>query len=246
MTKSIVFVRKRERVREVVQWLRDAGIESCYLEGEMAQAKRNEAVRRLVTGQVKVLVATDVASRGLDIDNVSHVFNFDMSRTADVYLHRIGRTGRAGRKGTAISLIEAHDYPLFGKVSRYIEDPIKMRVIDSLRPSTKAPSESMMNKPKPSKKVLAKRKEKKKKKKSPKRKPKFVIVTKRTLANAVNQIPLLRHQLAITLNNATNGLRPVFYCIITICNFSRILFPCADNISTLIIWFTKTSRQSYP
>ncbi|HFT1681521.1 ATP-dependent RNA helicase SrmB [Providencia stuartii] len=172
VTKSIVFVRKRERVREVVQWLRDAGIESCYLEGEMAQAKRNEAVRRLVTGQVKVLVATDVASRGLDIDNVSHVFNFDMSRTADVYLHRIGRTGRAGRKGTAISLIEAHDYPLFGKVSRYIEDPIKMRVIDSLRPSTKAPSESMMNKPKPSKKVLAKRKEKKKKEEESKKKTK--------------------------------------------------------------------------
>ncbi|EOE0523235.1 ATP-dependent RNA helicase SrmB [Providencia stuartii] len=172
VTKSIVFVRKRERVREVIQWLRDAGIESCYLEGEMAQAKRNEAVRRLVTGQVKVLVATDVASRGLDIDNVSHVFNFDMSRTADVYLHRIGRTGRAGRKGTAISLIEAHDYPLFGKVSRYIEDPIKMRVIDSLRPSTKAPSESMMNKPKPSKKVLAKRKEKKKKEEESKKKTK--------------------------------------------------------------------------
>ncbi|HGN3019329.1 TPA: hypothetical protein ACKR4E_006810, partial [Pseudomonas aeruginosa] len=79
---------------------------------------------------------------------------------------------RAGRKGTAISLIEAHDYPLFGKVSRYIEDPIKMRVIDSLRPSTKAPSESMMNKPKPSKKVLAKRKEKKKKEEESKKKTK--------------------------------------------------------------------------
>lgn len=162
VTKSIVFVHKRERIREVVQWLRDAGIEPCYLEGEMVQAKRNEAVRRLVSGQVKVLVATDVASRGLDIDDVSHVFNFDMPRTADVYIHRIGRTGRAGKKGTAISLIEAHDYPLFGKVTRYIEDSIKMRVVDSLRPTTKAPSEAMMSKPKPSKKVLAKRKEKKK------------------------------------------------------------------------------------
>ncbi len=162
MTKAIVFVRKRERLRELVQWLREAGIEPCYLEGEMPQAKRNEAVRRLVDGQVKVLVATDVASRGLDIDNVSHVFNFDLPRTADVYLHRIGRTGRAGRKGTAISLVEAHDFPLLGKITRYIEDPIKVRVIDALRPTTKAPSEAMLNKPKPSKKVLAKRKEKKK------------------------------------------------------------------------------------
>ncbi|MEQ5112874.1 ATP-dependent RNA helicase SrmB [Providencia vermicola] len=162
VTKAIVFVRKRERLRELVQWLREAGIEPCYLEGEMPQAKRNEAVRRLVDGQVKVLVATDVASRGLDIDNVSHVFNFDLPRTADVYLHRIGRTGRAGRKGTAISLVEAHDFPLLGKITRYIEDPIKVRVIDALRPTTKAPSEAMLNKPKPSKKVLAKRKEKKK------------------------------------------------------------------------------------
>lgn len=162
VTKSIVFVRRRERVREVVQWIRDAGIEPCYLEGEMVQAKRTEAIRRLASGQVKVLVATDIASRGLDIDNVSHVFNFDLPHTADVYLHRIGRTGRAGRKGIAISLVEAHDYPLFGKVIRYIEDPIKIRVVDSLRPTTKAPSEAMLNKPKPSKKVLAKRKEKKK------------------------------------------------------------------------------------
>ncbi|MDD9338571.1 ATP-dependent RNA helicase SrmB [Providencia heimbachae] len=162
VTKSIVFVRKRERLREVVQWLRTAGIEPCYLEGEMVQAKRTEAIRRLTSGQVKVLVATDIASRGLDIDNISHVFNFDLPRTADVYLHRIGRTGRAGRKGIAISLIEAHDYPLFGKITRYIEDPIKVRVIDSLRPSTKAPSDAMLNKPKPSKKVLAKRKEKQK------------------------------------------------------------------------------------
>ena len=162
VTKAIVFVRKRERLHEVVQWLRDAGIEPCYLEGEMVQAKRTEAIRRLGNGIVKVLVATDIASRGLDIDNVSHVFNFDLPRTADVYLHRIGRTGRAGRKGTAISLIEAHDYPLFGKITRYIEEPIKVRVIDSLRPTTKAPSEAMLNKPKPSKKVLAKRKEKQK------------------------------------------------------------------------------------
>nr|WP_314265652.1 ATP-dependent RNA helicase SrmB [uncultured Moellerella sp.] len=162
VTKSIVFVRKRERVREVVQWLRTAGIEPGYLEGEMAQTKRTDAIKRLDSGQVKVLVATDVASRGLDIENISHIFNFDLPYTADVYLHRIGRTARAGRKGIAISLIEAHDQPLFGKITRYIEDSIKVRVVDELRPSTRAPSEKMMSKPKPSKKVLEKRKEKKK------------------------------------------------------------------------------------
>ncbi|MCV9880231.1 ATP-dependent RNA helicase SrmB [Brenneria izbisi] len=158
-TRSIVFVRKRERVHELVAWLREAGITACYLEGEMVQAKRNEAIKRLSEGRVNVLVATDVAARGIDINDVSHVFNFDLPRTADTYLHRIGRTGRAGRKGCAISLVEAHDHLLLGKISRYLNEPLKPRVIDELRPVTKAPSAQTTGKP--SKKALAKRKEKK-------------------------------------------------------------------------------------
>ncbi|TDB61011.1 ATP-dependent RNA helicase SrmB [Photorhabdus khanii] len=160
VTKSIIFVRKRERVHELVDGLRQAGIKAWLLEGEMVQAKRTEAVKRLNDGSVNVLVATDVASRGLDIDDISHVFNFDLPRTADVYLHRIGRTARAGRKGTAITLVEAHDNDLLGKISRYLNEPLKSRIVDELRPTTKAPSEKTSNKP--SKKVLAKRKEKKK------------------------------------------------------------------------------------
>lgn len=64
----------------------------------MVQGKRNEAIKRLTEGRVNVLVATDVAARGIDIPDVSHVFNFDMPRSGDTYLHRIGRTARAGRK----------------------------------------------------------------------------------------------------------------------------------------------------
>lgn len=64
----------------------------------MVQAKRNEAISRLTDGRINVLIATDVAARGIDIADVSHVFNFDLPRTADIYLHRIGRTGRAGKK----------------------------------------------------------------------------------------------------------------------------------------------------
>jgi ATP-dependent RNA helicase SrmB len=158
--KSIVFVRKRERVHELVGWLREAGITACYLEGEMVQAKRTEAVKRMVEDRVNVLVATDIAARGLDINDISHVFNFDMPLTADTYLHRIGRTGRAGRKGTAISLVEAHDHLLLGKIGRYLNEPLKARVIDEFRPKTKAPSEKLAGKP--SKKVLAKRQEVKK------------------------------------------------------------------------------------
>ena len=160
VTRSIVFVRKRERVHELAGWLRDLGISNCYLEGEMVQIKRTEAIKRLTDGRVNVLIATDVAARGIDIPDVSHVFNFDMPRSGDTYLHRIGRTGRAGRKGTAISLVEAHDHLLLGKVGRYIEEQLKPRVIDELRPKTRVPSEKL--KGKPSKKALAKREEKKK------------------------------------------------------------------------------------
>ncbi|MEQ9888794.1 ATP-dependent RNA helicase SrmB [Pectobacterium zantedeschiae] len=163
VTRSIIFVRKRERVHELVSWLHEAGINSCYLEGEMVQAKRNEAIKRMSDGRVNVLVATDIAARGIDIDDVSHVFNFDLPRTADTYLHRIGRTGRAGRKGCAISFVEAHDHLLLGKISRYLNEPLKPRVIEELRPETKAPSAKTTGKP--SKKVLAKRKEKKEKEK---------------------------------------------------------------------------------
>ncbi|MEQ9860990.1 ATP-dependent RNA helicase SrmB [Pectobacterium cacticida] len=163
VTRSIVFVRKRERVHELVAWLHEAGIHACYLEGEMVQAKRNEAIKRLSEGRVNVLVATDIAARGIDIDDVSHVFNFDLPRTADTYLHRIGRTGRAGRKGCAISFVEAHDHLLLGKISRYLNEPLKPRIIEELRPTTKAPKASTTGKP--SKKVLAMRKEKKQKEK---------------------------------------------------------------------------------
>ncbi|RKS87416.1 ATP-dependent RNA helicase SrmB [Orbus hercynius] len=158
VTKSVIFVRKRERVHELVNWLNEAKIRTCYLEGEMVQAKRNEAIKRMANDTVNILVATDVASRGLDFDDISHVFNFDMPQTADVYLHRIGRTARAGKKGTAISLVEAHDYELLKKIERYIQEPLKLRVVDELRPKSKAPS--IVKKKKLSEKAKAKKEEK--------------------------------------------------------------------------------------
>ncbi|EJL92332.1 ATP-dependent RNA helicase SrmB [Pantoea sp. BIGb0393] len=160
-TRVIVFVRKRERLHELVTWLHEAGIRTSYLEGEMVQVNRNEAIKRMNDGRVKVMIATDVAARGIDIDDISHVINYDLPRTADTYLHRIGRTARAGRKGTAISLVEAHDHVLLGKITRYINEPLKARVIDELRPESRAPSAKVTGKP--SKKALAKRKEKKEK-----------------------------------------------------------------------------------
>ena len=137
MTKVIVFIKTRERLASLAGQLESVGLKTCWLQGEMPQDKRMLAVSRFSKGLVRILLATDVAARGLDIDDISHVINFDMPRTADVYVHRIGRTGRAGKKGIAISLVEAHDIDMVGKVERYTETALKRRVIDSLRPKHK-------------------------------------------------------------------------------------------------------------
>lgn len=137
--KSIIFVKKREMVHELTSFLQSENIMACFLEGEMDQSKRNEALKKLKNNQNSILIATDVASRGLDIEDITHVINFDLPKKADVYVHRIGRTARAGKKGTAISLVEAHDFPMIEKLARYTEEPIKMRVFEELRPKTKAP-----------------------------------------------------------------------------------------------------------
>ncbi|OOS00275.1 ATP-dependent RNA helicase SrmB [Haemophilus paracuniculus] len=143
--RAIVFVRRRESVRELSETLRKRGIRSTYLEGEMAQTQRNQAITRLKEGMVNVLVATDVAARGIDVDDVDFVINFDLPYSADTYLHRIGRTARAGKKGSAVSLVEAHDYKLLGKIKRYTDEALKARIIEGLEPRTKAPKDGENN-----------------------------------------------------------------------------------------------------
>ncbi|HGO5815327.1 TPA: ATP-dependent RNA helicase SrmB [Mannheimia haemolytica] len=143
--RAIVFVRRREDVRELSETLRKRGIRSTYLEGEMAQTQRNQAISRLKEGVVNVLVATDVAARGIDIDDIDFVLNYDLPYSADTYLHRIGRTARAGKKGSAISLVEAHDYKLLGKIKRYTEEVLKPRIIEGLEPRTKSPKDGELN-----------------------------------------------------------------------------------------------------
>lgn len=141
VSKGIVFVRRREDVRELSEILRKRGIRSTYLEGEMAQTQRNNAIDKLKNGIVTLLVATDVAARGIDIEDISHVMNFDLPYNADTYLHRIGRTARAGKKGTAVSFVEGHDYKYLGKIKRYTEELLKPRIIEGLEPRTKAPKD---------------------------------------------------------------------------------------------------------
>jgi len=163
VTRSIIFVKTRERLAELVSQLQASGIDCAWLRGEMEQEKRIEALNKFRSDRVKILVATDVASRGIDLPDVSHVFNYDMPRSADTYIHRIGRTGRAGKKGCAINLIEAHDVGMMERVERYTEEKMMRRVVDSLRPQHK------VSKP------AGKRKDKKEDDKKDEKKPKEKI-----------------------------------------------------------------------
>ncbi len=165
--RSIVFLKTRERLAELRVELEKAQIPCAWIQGEMPQDRRNNAIARFRDGSVNVLLATDVAARGIDLPDVSHVINYDMPRSADVYLHRIGRTARAGKKGNAISLVEAHDQPMMDRVARYVKEEIKERFIKELRPKHKKPVFKKKNKKKDDKKktaVKAKKKVAKKKK----------------------------------------------------------------------------------
>jgi len=135
--RTVVFANKRETVQYLSGKLYAEELPCVWLEGKMPQDKRNKAIERFKSGEIKVLVATDVAARGLDIDDISHVVNFDMPRKVDIYIHRIGRTGRAGNKGTAISLVEAHDMGVIGKIERYTKERLQRRFIQDLRPKNK-------------------------------------------------------------------------------------------------------------
>ncbi|EKO3565806.1 ATP-dependent RNA helicase SrmB [Vibrio metschnikovii] len=163
--RSIVFIKTRERLAELRGELERAQIPCAWIQGEMPQDRRNNAISRFREGDINILLATDVAARGIDIPDVSHVINFDMPRSADVYLHRIGRTARAGKKGNAISLVEAHDQMMMDRVARYVKEEIKERFIDGLRPTHKKSVFKKKKKDESKKKVAAKSVKKKNKKK---------------------------------------------------------------------------------
>tara|TARA_R110001583_G_scaffold117347_3_gene268427 strand:+ start:1820 stop:3073 length:1254 start_codon:yes stop_codon:yes gene_type:complete len=137
VNRTVVFANKRETVQYLSGKLYAEELPCVWLEGKMPQDKRNKAIERFKNGEIKILVATDVAARGLDIDDITHVINFDMPRKVDIYVHRIGRTARAGSKGTAISLVEAHDMAVVGKIQRYQDERLQRRIIDELRPKNK-------------------------------------------------------------------------------------------------------------
>ncbi len=109
ITRAIVFTRTKHGADKVCRKLRQAGFESQAIHGNKTQAARQRSLKGFRSGKVAVLVATDIASRGIDVDDVSHVFNYDLSNDPESYVHRIGRTARAGSSGAAISLCDREE-----------------------------------------------------------------------------------------------------------------------------------------
>ncbi len=116
----IVFTATKHGADRLADKLFHGGYEAAALHGNMNQSQRNRTLARLRSGSVRVLVATDVAARGIDVASISHVINFDLPKVAEDYVHRIGRTGRAGASGTAISFVTSEDVRQLKQIERYI------------------------------------------------------------------------------------------------------------------------------
>jgi len=123
---SLVFCNTKRRVNEVVTGLRTRGYAAEALHGDMRQNERDNVMSKFRNGGIRILVATDVAARGIDVDNIEAVFNFDLPNDEEYYVHRIGRTGRAGKKGTAYSFIFGKQLYKLKDIQRFTKADVKI------------------------------------------------------------------------------------------------------------------------
>jgi ATP-dependent RNA helicase DeaD len=128
----IVFVRTKNETETLAEKLRARGYSAAAISGDVAQAQRERTVNQLKSGKLDILVATDVAARGLDVERISHVVNFDIPIDTESYVHRIGRTGRAGRSGAAISFVTPRERRLLDAIERATRQPLTQMQLPSV------------------------------------------------------------------------------------------------------------------
>jgi ATP-dependent RNA helicase DeaD len=121
---TLIFARTRRGCADIADTLAKRGVAAEALHGDLNQSARERVIHRLRAGRLNVVVATDVAARGIDVEHITHVINYDLPMDREIYVHRIGRTGRAGRKGKAISLVT----PAESRRVRYLEQDLKVRI----------------------------------------------------------------------------------------------------------------------
>ncbi len=131
---AVVFTATKRDADTIADRLTIAGFAAAALHGDMHQGARNRTLNSLRRGQVRVLVATDVAARGIDVPGITHVFNYDLPKCPEDYVHRIGRTGRAGRNGIAVSLVNHAEGVHVKRIERFTKQPIPVDVIEGYEP----------------------------------------------------------------------------------------------------------------
>ncbi len=134
LKQALVFVGTKFGTARLAHYLARQGLGAEAIHGDKSQQQRTEALEAFKSGQVRVLVATDVAARGLDIDDLPHVINFDLPHSAEDYVHRIGRTGRAGKTGEAISLVCADERGRLAEIEALMKRPIAQEIIPGFEP----------------------------------------------------------------------------------------------------------------
>jgi superfamily II DNA/RNA helicase len=137
LNQTIIFTSTKRYAEELVGILQDSGHEADALHGDMNQHRRSKTILKLRQGKTRILVATDVAARGIDVQAIGHVINFDLPINVEDYVHRIGRTGRADAKGTAISFASSQDMLMLKRIEQYIEQPITLQVVPGMEAQMK-------------------------------------------------------------------------------------------------------------
>lgn len=128
----LVFTRTKYGADKVAKFLSREGVPSAAIHGDKSQGARQQALNNFKDGKLRVLVATDIAARGIDIDSLAHVINFDVPNIPETYVHRIGRTGRAGASGTAISFCEPEERAYVRDIEKLIGKKIPVRQLSQL------------------------------------------------------------------------------------------------------------------
>ena len=139
VSQAVIFTSTKRGADELVLQLNRKGQKAAVLHGDLRMTARKKTMDQMHHGKIKLLVATDIAARGLDFKNISHVFNFDLPNTAEDYIHRIGRTGRASACGTAISLVCRKDWDYLVSIERLTGGKLKRDLIPGLEPRSKEP-----------------------------------------------------------------------------------------------------------
>ncbi len=125
----LIFTRTKSRTRRLSDQLKKAGFSAAMLQGDLSQSRRQAAMNGFRDGTYRVLVATDIAARGIDVAQISHVINYDIPATTDAYIHRIGRTGRAAQTGDAFTLVTPADDDMVRSIERVLGSRIERRII---------------------------------------------------------------------------------------------------------------------